>query len=262
MSHRILTAVGRLASLLSAWACIGMVRSARADETMSYREMASMMEMDDTARFGKVMLDQLEWRNGDGGESRAAWDAQAWYGGDYDKFWVKTEGDYVGSDPDKGLHEASVDALWNRVFSRWWSVESGVRRDFGSGASGTWAALGIQGLAPQWFQTEATFYASDGGRTAMRLKVSYDLLLTQRLVLQPYAEANLYGRADPQQRVGSGLSDLELSMRLRYELRRELAPYLGLVWLHRFGGTADFARTDGVHGAGEAELAAGLRAWF
>lgn len=239
-----------------------MVVSARADEPMSYRQMAGMMEMDDTSLFGKVMLDQLEWRNGDAGESRAAWDAQAWYGGDYDKLWVKTEGDYVGSDPDKGWREASVDVLWNRAISPWWSVESGVRRDFGSGASRTWAALGVQGLAPQWFQTEATFYASDEGRTAMRLKVDYDVLLTQRLVLQPYAEANLYGRADPQERVGSGLSDLQLSLRLRYELRRELAPYLGLVWLRRFGGTADLARADGAHEAGEVELAAGLHAWF
>jgi len=235
--------------------------AANADDTMSYREMADVMQMDDASLFGKVMVDQLEWRDGGAGEARAAWDAQAWYGGDYDKLRVKTEGDYIGSAPDKGLREASVDVLWNRVISRWWSIDAGGRQDFGPGQSRTWAAVGVQGLAPQWFETEATFYAGDEGRTAARLKADYDLLLTQRLVLQPYVEANLYGRADPQQQIGSGLSSLELSIRLRYELRREVAPYIGVVWLRRFGDTADLVRAAGA-GAGELELAAGVRAWF
>jgi copper resistance protein B len=232
-----------------------------APDSMTYREMADVMQMDDTARFGKVMLDQLEWRDGDAGEGRAAWDAQGWYGGDLDKLWIKTEGRYVSSGPDKGTRDASADVLWNRVISPWWNLQVGGRQDFGSGDSRTWAAVGIQGLAPQWFETEATVYASDEGRTAARLKAQYDLLLTQRLVLQPFAEANLYGRSDPRQQLGSGLSDLELSVRLRFEIRRELAPYVGLVWLRRFGGTADFARAAGGD-ADDLELAAGLRVWF
>jgi copper resistance protein B len=256
---------------------------------MSYREMADTMQMDDTTRFGKVMFDQLEWRDGGAGEGRGSWDAQGYYGGDYDKLWVKTEGKYVPSSRDatgasnpggrdvtgasnsggrgaasasgSGIRDADVEVLWNRVISAWWNLQAGGRQDFGPGQLRTWAAVGIQGLAPQWFETEATVYASDEGRTAARLKAQYDLLLTQRLVLQPFAEANLYGRSDPAHQIGSGLSDLEVSVRLRYEVRREFAPYVGLVWLRRFGGTADLARSAGGN-ASDLELAAGLRIWF
>jgi len=227
---------------------------------MSYRQMAEVMQMDDTVAFAKVMLDQLEWRNGDMGEPRATWDAQGFYGGDYDKLWIKTEGKYV-SKGQAGIHDASVEVLWDRVISKWWNLQVGGRQDVGPGQSRTWAALGVQGLAPQWFQTEATVYASDEGRTAARLKAQYDLLLTQRLVLQPFAEANFYGRSDPGQQIGSGLSDLEISVRLRYELRRELAPYAGVVWVRRFGGTADLVRSAGGD-ASDLELIAGLRVWF
>lgn len=230
-------------------------------EEMCYREMADLMQMDDTARFGKLMLDQLEWRNGSAGEARAAWDAQAWYGGDYDKIWLKTEGSYVAGDPDRGLREASLEVLWNRVITPWWSVQVGGRRDVEQQRSRTWAAFGIQGLAPQWFETEATVYAGEQGRTAARLKVQYELLLSQRLVLQPFVETNLYGRTDAQRQIGSGISDLQLSVRLRFEVRRELAPYVGLVWVRRFGSTADMVRAAGGH-AGEVQLAAGLRVWL
>jgi copper resistance protein B len=247
--------------------------NAQAEHSMSYREMTDTMQMDDTARFGKVMLDQLEWRDGGAGEGRGAWDVQGYYGGDYDKLWVKSEGNYVsrggnaggntggGTGTGTGIRDADVEVLWNRVISAWWSVQAGGRQDFGPGQSRTWAAVGIQGLAPQWFETEATVYASDEGRTSARLKAQYDLLLTQRLVLQPFAEANLYGRSDPEHQIGSGLSDLELSVRLRYEIRREFAPYVGFVWLRRFGGTADLARSAGGE-ASDLELAAGLRVWF
>jgi copper resistance protein B len=261
-----------------------VVAPAEDQHAMSYREMADTMQMDDTARFGKVMLDQLEWRDGGAGEGRAAWDAQGYYGGDYDKLWIKTEGKYVsaGRDPtgassaggasgaggrgtrgpdSSGIRDADVEVLWNRVISTWWNVQAGGRQDFGPRQSRTWAAVGLQGLAPQWFETEATVYASDEGRTAARLKAQYDLLLTQRLVLQPFAEANLYGRSDPAHHIGSGLSDLEISIRLRYEVRREFAPYLGLVWLRRFGGTADLARST-AGDASDLELVAGLRVWL
>jgi copper resistance protein B len=233
---------------------------AQTEHDMSYRQMADIMQMDDTKRFAKVMLDQLEWRNGDSGEGRAAWDAQGYYGGDYDKLWIKTEGKYT-SGGRTGVHDATAEILWDHVISRWWNLQAGARQDFGVEQSRTWAAVGVQGLAPQWFQTEATVYASDEGRTAARLKAQYDLLLTQRLVLQPFAEANFYGRSDPARQIGSGLSDMEVSVRLRYELRREIAPYVGVVWLRRFGGTADLVRSTGGE-VSDLELTAGLRVWF
>ena len=239
------------------------------DNYMPYQQMAEVMQMDDTARFGKVMFDRLEWRDGSAGEGRAEWDGQAWYGGDQNKLWIRSEGQYVASGSSTGLRDTDLEILWDRVVSRWWNLQVGARQDLGSGQSRTWGAIGIEGLAPQWFQTEAVFYVSDAGRTAARLKAQYDLLLTQRLVLQPFAEANLfrgresisYGRSDERREIGSGLSDLEISLRLRYELRREWAPYIGLVWLRRFGGTAALVRAAGGE-ASDLELALGLRAWF
>jgi len=247
--------------LAAAAVTVKVARAAATEDSMSYRHMADTMQMDDTARFGKVLFDQLEWRDGDTGEGRGTWDAQAWYGGDYDKLWVKSEGKYVSTGHDTGLHDADVEVLWDKVISRWWNLQAGGRQDFGPGQSRTWLAVGVEGLAPQWFETEATLYASDEGRTAARLKAQYDLLLTQRLVLQPFAEANLYGRSDRPRQIGSGLSDLEVSVRLRYELRREFAPYIGVVWLRRFGGTADLVRAAGGE-ASDLELAVGLRVWF
>lgn len=227
---------------------------------MSYREMVDIMQMDDTFRFAKVMFDQLEWRTGGTDEGRAAWDAQGYYGGDYDKLWIKSKGKYV-ADGRAGVHDADVQVLWDRVISPWWNFQAGARQDFGSGQSRTWAALGVEGLAPQWFETEATVYVSDEGRTAARLKAQYELLLTQRLVLQPFAEANFYGHSDPTHGIGSGLSDLEISFRLRYEISRQFAPYVGVIWLRRFGDTADLVRAAGGERS-DLELTAGLRVWF
>lgn len=219
---------------------------------MSYKDMVSMMQMDDTHLFGKVMLDQLEWRDAQEG-AVGAWDAEGWYGGDYSKLWVKTEGERSGGN----TRDASADVLFDHVIGRWWDAQLGLRQDFGRGPARTWLAMGIEGLAPYWIDAEATLYVGAQGRVAARLKADYDLLITQRLILQPYGEANLYSKSDPQRQVGDGLSDLELSLRLRYEIRRELAPYLGVAWLKRFGDAA----TAG-EGSNELELVAGLRAWF
>jgi len=223
---------------------------------MSYKDMVSMMQMDDTHPFGKVMLDQLEWRDAQEGGA-ATWDAQGWYGGDYNKLWVKTEGERQRG----ATREASADVLFDHVVARWWNAQAGVRQDFGKGPARTWLAMGIQGLAPYWIDAEATLYVGDEGRFAARLKADYDLLITQRLILQPYAEANFYSKSDPQRLTGAGLSDLELSLRLRYEIRRQLAPYVGVGWFKRFGDAAELSRAVG-EGGDEVELVAGIRAWF
>jgi copper resistance protein B len=238
---------------------------------MSYKDMAAMMQMDDTARFGRIMLDQLEWRAGHEGGA-VAWDAQGYYGGDYNKLWVKTEGRRPATDggPDNSskdgtastaILEASADVLFDHVIARWWELQAGVRQDFGTGPARTWAALGLQGLAPYWLDVEATFYLGEEARTAARLKASWDLLLTQRLVLQPYGEVNLYGKSDPGKQLGRGVSDLELSLRLRYEVRREWAPYVGVGWFRLFGETAELARAAG-EGTNELQWIAGMHAWF
>ena len=223
---------------------------------MRYPKMVALMQMDDTARTSKVLFDQLEWRNTAGGNA-AVWEAQGWYGGDTNKIWLKSEGERVAGT----AQNARVDLLWDHIFARRWSVQAGGHEDFGTGPPRTWAAVGVQGLAPYWFNTEATFYAGEQGRTAMRLKTEYELLLTQRLILQPEGEANLYGKADPERQLGSGLSDLEIGLRLRYEVRREFAPYIGVVWSRQFGGTADRVRESGGHPS-DVQFVAGARAWF
>ena len=223
---------------------------------MPYRQMAAMMQMDDAARTGMVLLDQLEWRDSAEG-SAAVWEAEGWYGDDYDKVWLRTEGERVGG----ATQNAWADLLWDRVVSRWWSVQAGARQDFGQGPARTWAAIGVQGLAPYWFDTEATFYVADAGRIAFRLKMEYELLLTQRLILQPEGEANVYGKSDPARQLGSGSSDLEIGLRLRYEVRRQFAPYIGLVWSRNLGATADFVREAGGR-ASDVQFVAGARAWF
>jgi hypothetical protein len=143
----------------------------------------------------------------------------------------------------------------------WWDVQLGAREDFGHGPARSWAGLGVEGLAPPWLDLEATVYLGEQARTAARLKAEYDILITQRLIVQPEAQANLYGKSDPARQVGSGLSELDAGIRARYEIRRELAPYVGVAWRRLFGATAGFARTLG-QSASDVQFLAGIRIWF
>ena len=222
---------------------------------MPYHEMADMMGMDDRRRFGKVMIDRLEWQDGD--SSIYEWDAAAWYGGDFHKLWIETEGEHV----DSMSTDARVEVLWDRIATAWWSTRLGMRWDVGDGPSQSWVAFGVAGLAPGFVELEAMAYVSDGGHTAVRLSTEYDLLLTQRLVLQPLFELNAYSHDDPQRLIGAGLSDLQLGLRLRYEFRREVAPYLGVNWSKRFGDSADLAEAVGED-SDELSFVAGMRLWF
>jgi copper resistance protein B len=207
---------------------------------MSEKRMMELMEMDDTSNVGRVLVDQLEGYDADS-HTALAWDAQGWYGGDYNKVWMKTEGERVAG----VTKEAEAELLWNRIFARWWSIQTGVRHDFGEGPSRTWGAIGIEGLAPYWFDVEATLYVGGGGRAAAKAKVEYDLLFTQRLILQPELELNLLSKDDPERNLGAGLTDFEFGLRLRYEFRREIAPYVGLAFTQRVGDTADLVRAAG-----------------
>jgi copper resistance protein B len=203
-----------------------------------------------------VLLDQLEWRDNDEGGGMD-WDDRGWIGGDLNRFWFRTEG---AVDSDR-VHEAQAHLLYGRAVARWWDLVVGVRHDFGQGPDRSWAAFGVQGLAPYWFEIEATAYVGGSGRTQGRLEVEYELLLTNRLVLQPVVEVEFHGKSDAERGVGAGLSSADAGLRLRYELRRELAPYVGLVWTRKFFGTADLADAAG-DSSRAAQLVAGLRAWF
>lgn len=210
----------------------------------------------DRAIHSFVLFDQLEWQSAEGGHA-GSWDSHGWVGGDINRFWFRTEGEGERS----RLGSAQAHALYGRAFARWWDLVLGIRQDFRPGSAQTWAAVGIQGLAPYWFEIEATAYLAASGRTHARLEAEYELLLTNRLILQPLVEFEIYGKSDRGRGVGAGLSAIDAGARLRYEIRRELAPYIGLVWSRKFFGTADLARQAGEE-VGTARLVLGARVWF
>ena len=210
----------------------------------------------DRAIHSFVLFDQLEFlANGD--EQEIALDTKGWIGRDRDRVWFRAEGD----GDDERVGEAQVHVLYGRQVSRWWDLVSGIRQDFRPGPAQTWAAVGIQGLAPYWFEVEATGYVGADGRTHARLELEYELLLTNRLIAQPLAEIELFGKPDPERGIGGGLSSTDLGLRVRYEFKRELAPYAGVVWRNKWGKTADFAKAAG-EGTGGARFVTGLRLWF
>ncbi|HKS60432.1 MAG TPA: copper resistance protein B [Xanthobacteraceae bacterium] len=203
-----------------------------------------------------VLFDQLEWQAGDGANGINV-DTRGWVGRDRDRLWFRAEGD--GESGRVG--EAQAHVLYGRQFARWWDVVAGIRQDLRPGSPQTWAAFGVQGLAPYWFDIEATGYVGASGRTHARFEVEYELLFTNRLVLQPLFEAEVFGKSDPDRGIGAGLSTTDLGFRLRYEFRREIAPYIGVTWRNKWGKTADFADTAGED-TGGARFVTGLRLWF
>ena len=222
---------------------------------MSEEEMIDLMGMDDTSKLLFVRADSFEWRNASERDA-FAWDIQGWYGGDYTKLWVKSEGEANG-----GESESRNELLLDHIIARWWSFQAGIRHDMTDRPARTWLAFGIQGLSPYWFEVEATAYVGEQGRTALRLSAEYEVLLTQRLVLQPEIELNAYGKTDEDNLIGQGLSDGEASLRVRYEFRREVAPYVGVAWQTHFGETADLLQEAGRERS-ELHWLAGVRWWF
>ncbi len=213
------------------------------------------MDMDDATNHHFLFIENLEGVNGN--HNGGAWDVQGWYGGDFNKFWVKSEGQTLAD----RTTDSKVEALWARAILPFWDTQVGMRYDFSGGPSREWLAFGVQGISPYWFDIEATGYVSDAGRTAARLKTEYDLYLTQRLILKPEIELNAYGKADPKRNIGAGLSDGQAELRLRYEFTRGFAPYLGFVWSRKFGATATDARREG-ESAIDHRLVAGLQFFF
>lgn len=200
-----------------------------------------------------ILLDELELRGGDDLD----WDASAWLGYAFNRLTIRTEGERVDGDTER----AELQALWTHSFARWWDVVAGARADFEPGATRNWAAFGVQGLAPYRFELEATVFVGEDGDTAARFEGDYDLKITQRWILQPKLELDWYGQADPARRLGSGLTSIEASLRLRYEFRREVAPYVGLVRERLAGTTADFARAAG-RDPDDSSVVAGIRLRF
>jgi copper resistance protein B len=213
-------------------------------------------QMADEGYMGGLLVDRLE-----GAHSRDnsfnAYDLQGWLGKDYNKLVLKAEGEAEGGK----LQEARTELLWGHALATYWDTQLGLRYDSGLAPDRKWLALGVQGLAPYWFEVDAAAYIGEQGRTALRLSAEYELLLTQKLILQPRVEANFYGQQDAARELGSGLSSLVTGVRLRYEIRREFAPYVGVEWGGKFGATADYARAAGVR-ANETRVVGGVRFWY
>ena len=201
------------------------------------------------------LLDQFEARIGT--ENSFRWDGEAWVGTDTNRLWFKSEGTVTNGTVGDGSHQA----LYDRPISTYFDVQAGIRYDIDTGPSRGWAALGIQGLVPEWLDVEATAYASDSGHFAARLEGFYEILLTNRLILEPQIELNFYSKSDPGRGTGSGLSDLDAGLRLRYERWRKFAPYVGVVFEDKFGGSATFARRQG-ESVNEVRFAVGIRSWL
>jgi copper resistance protein B len=184
---------------------------------------------------------------------------QAWIGADTNKLWFKSEGTWL-IDTDK-FEEAETELLYSRNIATFWDLQVGVRHDFKPDPDRTFAAIGFQGLAPYWFEVEATGYISEDGDLSSTLEAEYDLLLSQRLILQPRFETRVAVQEVKKYGVGQGINDIELGARLRYEIRREFAPYIGVSWNRKLGETADLARDEGED-TDVISLVAGVRLWF
>jgi copper resistance protein B len=214
------------------------------------------MVMSDDASQSMLLIDQLEYAHGYDGNG-AMWEAEAWYGNDSNKLWLRSEGE-----SNQGrLADGDIEVFWNRAVFAYWNTQLGVRHDLGVGPQRNWSAFGLQGMAPYWLELEATAYAGESGRLATRLRAQYTLRFTQRWVLQPEFETNLYSRDDAARFVGSGVSNAKLGLRLRYEITRQFAPYLGIVWNRSFGVTADFVRGE-RQPAFDRQFVAGFRLWL
>lgn len=205
----------------------------------------------------KGLVDRLEVRLRDGSDGYA-WDADFWYGGDYDKLWLKTagEGDFGGS-----VESAEMQALWSHTITPYFDFQAGVRYDLRPDPERAHLVLGIQGLAPYWFEVDAAAFLSDKGDFTARFEAEYDQRITQKLILQPHVEFDLAAQDVPEIGVGAGLSTIEAGLRLRYEFVPEFAPYVGVAYDRSVGNTADFARAAGEN-VGGWSLVLGLRSWF
>lgn len=216
--------------------------------------------IDDNQIFYYLLFDQLEYQVNDS-QNIFNWDVSGWVGGDYQKFVFKTEGDVS---LDDGNGEAELQFLYSKQVSPYWDLQVGLRYDqlYGDKGNGRgFAVVGIQGLAPYFIEIDSALFISHQGDISARFKAEYELLLSQRLILQPKIETNLAIQQVEEFGIGSGFNNLELGLRLRYEINRQFAPYIGISWNKLFGNTANFAEEEG-ESSDDVKFVAGVRLMF
>ncbi|NER36381.1 MAG: copper resistance protein B [Oscillatoria sp. SIO1A7] len=201
--------------------------------------------VNDSKIYSLLLVERLEYRGHDG-ENLLNWEIISWIGGDYERLWIKSEGDIA---PEDGDGEAEVQLLYGQLISSFWDFQAGLRYDrlYGSeqDRGRAFGIIGIQGLAPYLFELDTAIFISEDGDLSARFVAEYQLLLSQRLILQPELETNLAAQKVEEFGVGSGINDIELGVRMRYEFSRQFAPYIGINWSRKFGETADLAREEG-----------------
>ncbi|NOQ93303.1 MAG: copper resistance protein B [Methylophaga sp.] len=204
---------------------------------ITYVNISNAAGMIDDPLLTMVKVDQLELSDSD----KNTWDAQAWIGKDLNKLWLKTEGELTSSD----VEEAEIQLLYSRAIAPYWDAQIGWRHDLKPELNRDWLAVGVKGLAPYFFETDIALFIGEHGNLGVRGQFEYELMLTQKWVLSPEIEVNLFSKNDENVGIGSGVSDISAGLRLRYEIKREFAPYIGVEWNRRFGNTADFAQQEG-----------------
>lgn len=217
----------------------------------------------DSMRYGSVLVDNLEYRAGGRAPDAARWDMVAWYGGDVHRLWIKSEGEYAPS--SRGERNPDLQLLYGRLIAPFFDFQVGLRQQWmridGQQRQRTFAVLGLQGLAPGRFEFEPLLFVATDGDVSARVTATYDMLLTQRLVLQPRAEFNAASRTVERFEVGRGVNDLELGLRLRYEMAREFAPYLGVSYGRSYGRAAEMRRAEEAP-INQWKVVAGVRLWY
>lgn len=203
-----------------------------------------------------ITIDQLEKRDANSSKP-FAWEVQGWAGYDLDKLVFKTEGERADGETEK----AELQLLYSKAIDPYWDIQFGIRHDFYPKPTQDWAVIALQGVAPYYFETDASLFIGEDGQTALRLESEYEMMLTQQWVLSPEIELNIHGKNDEEREIGSGLSNIEAGLRLRYEVKREFAPYIGIHWEKKIGKTADYAREEGED-TSDAQFVIGIRAWF
>jgi copper resistance protein B len=213
--------------------------------------------VDDERVYVHALLEQFEYRAASS-DNLSRWEGEAWVGTDKNRLWLRSEGEV---DRHGAVKDGQTELFFDRPITSFFDLQAGVRYDLDSAPGRAWAAFGVEGLARYFLRVAATVYASDSGHFAAKAQGSYDLLLTQRLILQPQMEVNAYTASDTRRRQGSGFSDLDTGLRLRYEVSRKFAPYLGVSYKRMFGQTATYTRADG-DSVGDVNVLIGVRAWF
>jgi len=207
--------------------------------------------------FHQIMFNLAEYQARKGGDGYR-WDGEAWFGGDIDRLVLKSEGEGAAGG---GVESAEVQALYSHALDPYWNLQAGIRHDIRPRPSRTYATIGVEGLAPYLFEVEAALFLSDKGDLFARAEAYYDQRITQRLILQPRIELDFAAQDVPENRIGSGLSNAELGLRLRYEIEREFAPYVGISYDRKVGDTARLARADGEDSR-STSLVIGIKTWF